>query len=425
MQVELLNTGTELLMGLVVNTHASWLGQQISRIGGTLARQVAVGDDKGVMIDAISAALNRADLLLVTGGLGPTGDDITRNCVIEMFKLPTRIDQAVIDNIQQRFLRRGVVMPESIKCQAVIPIPGTVFHNRHGTAPGLAIPVRQLNGMTASRCQWIVMLPGPPNELHPMFFDQVLPFLKQEYAALLPILDCRVLRIAGMGESMVEERIAPELKDLSSLEIGYCARPGEVDVRLVCRASTPEAAQQTAGEAEKRVRHLLGSHIYGAGSQTLEGAVVELLHDRHVWAATAESCTGGFLAHRLTLVPGSSLVFKQGWVTYSNETKTRELEVPASLIEKHGAASGEVALAMAEGARRLSGADYALSLTGIAGPGGGSPEKPVGTVFIALAGPDGTTVERHCFQLSREMFKIIASQTALNLLRKTLLQIPS
>jgi nicotinamide-nucleotide amidase len=422
MQVELLNTGTELLMGFVVNTHASWLGQKLNAIGATLVRQTAVGDDLQVMRDAMKEALPRADLILVTGGLGPTGDDITRNCALELFELRTRIDQRVMQNIEERLRRRGIQMRESLKCQAIVPEIGTVLYNQNGTAPGLAVPVQKAGGAggKACRCRWIVMLPGPPNELRPMFEDQALPWIRTEYASLLPKQDCRVLHVVGTGESAVEEWIVPVLKNIQGLEIGYCARPGEVDVRLVVRGQNDEEVRTQADEAEKRVREAVGGYIFGSGSQTLEQVVVDLLREKKKWLATAESCTGGGVANRITMAPGSSDVFLQGWVTYSNESKTRLLGVPADLIRAQGAVSEPVARAMAEGARRESGADYALALTGIAGPSGGTPEKPVGTVFIALASPERTVAEKSLFPMSREMFKFIATQTALNLLRKEL-----
>lgn len=426
MQVELLNTGTELLMGFVVNTHASYLGLKLNAIGATLVRQVAVGDEIRVMRESLAEALPRADLVLVTGGLGPTGDDVTRNCVIEMFDLRTRIDAQVIQNMEARLRRRGIPMLDALKCQAVVPEIGTVLHNQHGTAPGLAVPLDRAGGAARAprRCRWIVMLPGPPNELHPMFEEQVLPWIQSEFAAVIPKQDCRVLRVAGTGESVVEARIVPVLKDLPGLEIGYCARPGEVDVRLVARGGDEAKVRSVADEAERRVREALGEFVFGTGAQSLEAAVVQQLRDRKQWLATAESCTGGGVANRITMVPGSSEVFLQGWVTYSNDSKTRLLGVPADLIRANGAVSEPVARAMAEGARRESGADYALALTGIAGPSGGSAEKPVGTLFVALGSKAGTKVERFGFPMSREMFKFIATQTALNMLRKELLRTP-
>ena len=422
MRVELLNTGTELLMGFVVNTHAAWLGQKLSEPGLSIARQVCVNDDPREMKTCLKEAMRRADLILVTGGLGPTGDDLTRNCVVEMLGLKTRVDARALKNIEERFRRRGGAMPESVKCQAVVPEIATVFHNRNGTAPGLAIPCSRLNfaGKKNPRCRWMLLLPGPPRELRPMFEEQVLPLIRREFAGDLPVVDCRVFRVAGMGESSVEERVRPVLKNLNHLEIGYCARPGEVDVRLVARGKSKTDVRRLADEAEKRTRAALGTAIFGTGNRLLEEAVVNLLRGKNRRLATAESCTGGYVAHRITLVPGSADVFLQGWVTYSNQSKTQCLDVPPHLIRREGAVSESVAKRMAEGARKKAGADYALSLTGIAGPSGGSAEKPAGTVFIALASKQGVSVERFCFQLDRETFKFICAQTALNMLRTQL-----
>ena len=264
------------------------------------------------------------------------------------------------------------------------------------------------------------MLPGPPRELRPMFEEQVIPLIRREFAGTLPMVDCRVFRVAGMGESSVEERVHPVLKDLKGLEIGYCARPGEVDVRLVVRGNSESEVRSLADEAEQRTRQALGSAIFGTGSQTLEESVVDLLREKKKRVVTAESCTGGYVSHRITLAPGSSDVFLQGWVTYSNEAKTEMLGIPSDLIRKEGAVSEAVARMMAESALQKSGADYALSLTGIAGPSGGSAEKPVGTVWISLASKRDTSAERFCYQLDRESFKFICAQTALNMLRKML-----
>jgi nicotinamide-nucleotide amidase len=412
MRVELLNIGTELLMGFVVNTHASWLGRRLNAIGATLVRQACVTDHGADIRGALGEAMARAELVVTTGGLGPTSDDVTRAVVVEMLGLGTRVDEQVLGNIRERFRKRGMPMPESTKAQAVVPVTATVLRNAHGTAPGLAIPVEG-----RGPCRMVVMLPGPPRELHPMFEGQALPLLRERFAALLPALECRVLRVVGLGESRVEEMVEPRLRALGDLEIGYCARPGEVDLRLVARAADAAAARRAVERAEALAREILGDAVFGAGEESLEQAVVARLRGRGETLSTAESCTGGYVAHRVTLVSGSSECFKQGWVTYSNDAKATQLGVPGHLIVEHGAVSEPVARAMAEGARARAGTTWALAVTGVAGPSGGTPEKPVGTVFLALAGPRGTSCARHCFALDRESFKFIAAQTALNMLR--------
>lgn len=412
MRVELLNIGTELLMGFVVNTHASWIGRRLNGIGATLTRQVCVTDTGDDVRAALSEAMGRADVVITTGGLGPTSDDITRSVVFEMLGLTTRVDEEVLANIRERFRKRGAPMPDSTKSQAIVPTAATVLYNSNGTAPGLAIPVASGGG-----CRMIVMLPGPPRELHPMFEGQALPLLRERFVDLLPFLDCRVLRVVGLGESRVEELVEARLRTVGGLEIGYCARPGEVDLRLVARAKEAPAARQAADRAEAIAREALGEAVFGRGEETLEQALVAMLRRKHDTLATAESCTGGYLAHRITLVSGSSECFKQGWVTYSNDAKATQLGVPGHLIVEHGAVSEPVARAMAEGARARAATTWGLSITGIAGPTGGTTEKPVGTVFIALSGPRGASCSRHLFALDRESFKFIAAQTAMNMLR--------
>lgn len=424
MRVELINSGTELLMGFVINTHAAWLGQKLSGIGATLARQVCVNDTPRDILDALEAACQRADLVITTGGLGPTSDDITRNMVVEKLGLRTHVDARALEEIEARFRRSSRPMPESVKCQAVVPDDAIVLYNQNGTAPGLAIPVGRAPAafLRGAPCRWLVMLPGPPRELHPMFENQVLPLLLREYHADLPAVDCRVFKVAGMGESLVEQAVEPVLQGIPGLEIGYCARSGEVDLRLVVRATDEATAHKLADAAEQKARQALGNAIFGTGDDTLEKIVVDLLRQQGRSVTTAESCTGGCLANRLTMVSGSSDVFRQGWVVYANEAKSEMLGVPSALIAGHGAVSEPVARAMAEGALRNAGADYALGITGIAGPTGGTTEKPVGTVFIALASTAATQIERHLYPHDRETFKFVTSQTALNLLRQELLR---
>ncbi len=420
MRVELLNIGTELLMGFVVNTHASWLGQRLSGLGATLVRQACVNDTPSDIRDALREALLRADVVITTGGLGPTSDDITRTMAVEMLGLETRVDEKTLENLRDRFRRRGIPMSESTKSQAIVPVGATVLPNECGTAPGLAIPLS-----APWTCQWLVMLPGPPRELRPMFDAQALPLLRREFAGALPILDCRVFKIVGMGESQVAEKVEASLREIKGLEIGYCARSGEVDLRLLVRGGDADEVHRSADAAEAMARRVLGNSIFGTGDATLEKTVVDLLRARHQTVAVAESCTGGYLAHRITLVSGSSEVFREGWVTYSNDAKTALLGVPGHLVVEYGAVSEPVARAMAEAALHKAGADRALAITGIAGPNGGTPEKPVGTVWIALASKQGTLANHHLFPSDRETFKFVAAQAALNMLRLELLRPPA
>jgi nicotinamide-nucleotide amidase len=431
MRVELITIGTELLMGFVLNTHAAYLGKKLTGIGASLVRQVCVNDTGDEIRTALESALAEADVVITTGGLGPTSDDITRDLVIQMLQLKTHKDLKALENIEARFRRRSLELPEIVKSQAIVPDAARVLYNEHGTAPGLAIPLssvavlvdRGIGSSKTPRCKWLIMLPGPPRELKPMFEEQVLPLLEKEFQGNLPVIDCRVFKVVGMGESSVADRIEPVLKGIEGLEIGYCARIGEVDVRLVLIGKEQSLVQAKADDAEEKVRRVLDQFIYAKGDFSLEEVVVNLLCEKQKCVVTAESCTGGYLANRITMISGSSKVFKEGWVTYSNEAKVKMLGVPGHLIIEHGAVSEPVAKSMAETALEKSGADYALAITGIAGPTGGTEEKPVGTVFIGLASRKGTTVEKFRYPMDRETFKFVTSQTALNLLRKDLLSL--
>jgi nicotinamide-nucleotide amidase len=311
--------------------------------------------------------------------------------------------------IEQRFARRKMTMSPRNRRQAQRPAEATVLQNPFGTAPGLYLPaLPHKTGMTPH----LFLLPGPPRELQPMVTASMLPIL-EKLLPPRPTVEMRVVRVAGLGESAVEERVGERLLALD-LELGYCARPGEVDLRTIGSPQVLDAAERIIVEA-------LGPHIVSHDQRPLEKVLVDLLAGRGESLATAESCTGGLLAHRITNVPGSSAVFLGGYVTYANAVKQSALGVDPALLEKHGAVSSAVAQAMAEGARQKAGADYALATTGIAGPDGGSVEKPVGTVFIALASKFGETiVEQHRFATDRKTFKDLVSQTAFDLLRRQL-----
>ena len=406
MRVEVLNTGTELLLGSVLNTHPRIFAEALFPLGLRLARQVTVPD--GVAIrDALAETFGRADVVLITGGLGPTTDDITRETVAELLGLEMIHDESVMEAIAQRFARRGLAMSPRNARQAQRPRDAVVLPNHHGTAPGLHLAPRP---WTTGSTPHLFLLPGPPRELKPMFEQSVLPILEKVLPPR-PTVEMRVVRIVGLGESGVEELVGEPLLALG-LELGYCARPGEVDLRII-------AAPDVLDAAERIIVEKLGPHIVSRDQRSLEKVIVDRLTERGETLALAESCTGGFLAHRVTNVPGASAVFLAGFVTYANEAKERALSVDPALIRAHGAVSEEVARAMAEGARRLARADYALATTGIAGPGGGTEQKPVGTVFIALASPEKPTlVERHRFAHDRETFKNLTAQTALDLLRR-------
>ena len=406
MIVEVLNTGSELLLGQVLNTHLKFMAEAMFPLGLRVERQVTVPDGPAIR-EALLETFGRADVVLVTGGLGPTTDDITREVVAELLGLELEHDEAIMEAIAARFARREMKMSPRVRRQAQRPREATVLMNDFGTAPGLYFPAN-CGGKPSPH---LFLLPGPPRELHPMFREKVVPLL--EKIAPPSTSAMRVYRVGGVGESLVEERVGEDLVALG-IELGYCARPGEVDVRTI-------GAPELLDRAEAIIRERLGDCIVSVDERSIEKVVVDLLTARGATVATAESCTGGGLANRLTNVPGASVVFMEGFVTYANEAKVRALGVDADLIAAHGAVSQEVAVAMAEGARALADVDYALATTGIAGPGGGSEAKTVGTVFIALAVKDGRTqVQRFRFATDRETFKSLTVQAALDLLRRTL-----
>jgi nicotinamide-nucleotide amidase len=409
MRVEVLNTGTELLLGSVLNTHLQFIAQALFPLGLRIQRQVTVPDGDDIR-QALAETFGRADIVLITGGLGPTTDDITREVVAELLGLELIHDETVMAAIEQRFARRSLKMSPRNRRQAQRPADAIVLVNPNGTAPGLYLAARPYDAMMTPH---LFLLPGPPRELQPMVTDTVAPML----AGLLPPgpkMEMRMVRVAGLGESNVEQMVGERLLALNNLELGYCARPGEVDVRVI---GLPEVVT----EAERILVEVLGPHIVSHDQMPLEKVLVDLLTSRGETLACAESCTGGLLSNRITNVPGASAVFLGGYVTYANALKASALGVDGALIESHGAVSEPVAEAMAVGARERAGADYALATTGIAGPDGGSAEKPVGTVFIALAGKDGATVvEHHRFPTDRKTFKDLVCLTAFNLLRRRL-----
>ncbi len=406
-RVEVLNTGTELLFGSVINTHLSFLGQRLFPLGLRVQRQVTVPDGNAIR-DAILESSNRCEIILVTGGLGPTSDDITREIVAELTRRRLRYDDRIFQKIRERFERRGLKMTERISRQAYVPEGAAVLSNDFGTAPGLYLHAQ--NGIPH-----LFLFPGPPRELQPMFNTYALPIL--QHLAGEHDLDAMIFRTTGLGESYIEKMVGEQLLAIPGLELGYCARMGEVDIRVVGSRSAVDAANAI-------IQGELAPYIITTEEKELEDVIVQLLTAKDATLATAESCTGGLLANRVTNVPGSSAVFMEGNVTYSNDAKTRTLGVSAELISTAGAVSEEVARAMAEGALQRSKATFALSTTGIAGPDGGTAQKPVGTVFIGLASrANATQVEKLFFPTDRHSFKRMCTQHALDMLRKSLLRI--
>jgi len=412
MNVEVINTGTEILLGEITNTHLAFLAQQLFPLGLRVQRQVAVPDGDAIR-DALSESFTRAEIVLATGGLGPTTDDLTREITAELLGLDLVYHPAVMQGIKERFSRRGIKVTDRVQRQAFVPKGAMILENPNGTAPGLYFNLEHAQKKSSSVTRHLFLLPGPPRELQPMFDDAVIPILK----TILPagaVPECRVYRVVGLGESNVEAMIGAKLLAIEGLELGYCARSGEVDLRVI-------GSKAVVASAGKVILKALKKYIVSADNQSLEQVVVQSLAARGETIAVAESCTGGFLANRITNVPGASRVFVEGFITYANKAKSRALKVAPRLIAANGAVSAEVAAEMAEGARAAAKVDYALSTTGIAGPGGGTEQKPVGTVFIALASKHmATVVNKHAFPTDRENFKWLVTQASLDMLRKRL-----
>lgn len=418
-EIEIINIGSELMLGRVLNTHQQFLCGQLANLGFVVNRQLAISDEALVIQNAVRESLTRADLIITTGGLGPTSDDITRDLIAALLGRKLTTDSEVLGRIETFFAQRKRRMPESTKVQAMVPEGAQVLHNANGTAPGLTIEINPNFFRTENKPTLLIMLPGPPRELRPMFLEQVVPLLAKHFPQQAKFV-CRTLKTTGLGESFVEEKISGRLKEFTAqkIELGYCARVGEVDVRIVARGTE---AENHIAAAEKIICDCLGQFVFGTDDDLLEATVVRALIERKQTLALAESCTGGFIANRITNVPGASEVFINGLITYSNESKQRLLGVREETLAQHGAVSEETVREMAEGAREKSKTNYALAVTGIAGPGGGTEEKPVGTVFIALAIWEKTVVKHHVFQYDRETFKFVTSQTALDLLRREIL----
>lgn len=416
MHSELINTGQELLLGRILNTHQQWICRQLADLGYEVNRQSCVADVGAHITAAVRESLGRSDLVITTGGLGPTSDDLTRELIAKLLGRALELNPAILTGIEEYFMRRHRVMTQSAKVQAMVPAGARVLPNTNGTAPGLAIEVNPNPFRPDGKRSWLVLLPGPPRELRPMFLESVVPLVLAEFPSTAKFCS-RTLKTTGLGESLVEERIAGPLRSIIArgLELGYCARIGEVEVRLAARGAE---AESLVAEAEGIVRGLLRGLIFAVDDGTLEQVVVKMLGGRNESVTVAESCTGGLIAHRLTNVPGASAVFKCGLVTYSNEAKINLLGVSPSALGEHGAVSEVVARQMAEGARKRCGTGFAIAVTGIAGPGGGTESKPVGTVFIALADERGTIARRKFNPFDRETFKSVTSQQALDLLRR-------
>lgn len=412
MRIEVVNTGTELLLGKVVNTHAAFFGQELFKLGLRIQRQTTIPDGDEIRA-VLGEAFPRCEVILVTGGLGPTSDDITREVVAEMLGRSLHLDQSILDAITEMFRRRGLQQNRSNDRQAMVPEGAVVLENPHGTAPGLYLPAEGEAGSPH-----LFLLPGPPRELKPMFLSLVVPAIAGMLETGKAPVEWRNFKIFGVGESSLASALEPALERISGLEVGYCARLGEVDLRLI-------GSKEAVEEASNLVRSGFEKEIVTESEDSIEKVLIEQLGLRSETVATAESCTGGLIASTLTDVPCSSVAFQRGYVTYSNKAKTEMLGVSEDLLALHGAVSNEVVEAMARGCLDASAADHAIAVSGIAGPGGGSETKPVGTVHVAVASRGGGVFsKRYYFPVDRVSFKMRVTRLALDLLRRRLMGFP-
>ncbi len=410
MRVELFSVGTELLLGEIVDTNAAYLAEKLSHLGVDVYHKTTVGDNAERLAAALRNALARAEVVLATGGLGPTDDDITAAVFAEVCGVGLVPDEAYAEIIRTFARQRGIALVDRLLTQARLPRGAEVVPNPVGTAPGF---IFTRNGKT------VIALPGVPAEMKAMAEQTVLPYLAaRQRAEGGAVLVTRILRLAGIGESQAEAEIADLIEAQTNPTIAPYAKTAEVHLRVAAKAIDEAAAFALIAPVEAEIRQRLGAHVYGAGEETLESLIGPLLQGRTL--AVAESCTGGLIGHRLTNVSGSSDYFLASLVTYSNEEKVRLLGVPKATLAAHGAVSRETAAAMAEGVRQACQADVGLSVTGIAGPTGGTETKPVGLVYLGLSDAGGTVVEEQRLRGDRLMIKERAAQWALYLLYRRL-----
>jgi nicotinamide-nucleotide amidase len=410
MRACIIAVGSEMLTPFRADTNSLVITARLNSIGFDVRLKAIVGDDVDEVADVLKSTLAWANLIVMTGGLGPTQDDITRDAVARVLQLPVDVDETVVDRIRQRFVRRGLTMSEINRRQAMVPRGAALLDNANGTAPGLWLE----HEATA-----IVLLPGPPREMTPML-DAVIRDRLAPKAGGAGVFR-RVLKISGRTESDVDASVQPIygqwLAQTVPISTTILAVPGQIELHLTARAGSPAEANAVLESAVRQLERALGDAVYSVDGRTLEAVVGDLLRARQLTIAVAESCTGGLLASRLTDVPGSSDYVDRGAVCYSDRAKIEWLGVPESLIAEHGAVSEPVAQAMADGVRSRAGTKVGIGITGIAGPGGGTPQKPVGTVAIAVLVGDTDRVRTFQFVGGRELVKFQATQAALNMLR--------
>ena len=411
MVVELIAVGTELLLGNIVNTNARFLAEKCAVLGLSIYNQSVVGDNRERLSDAVRIALKRSDILILTGGLGPTEDDLTKEVCAEVLGFPLVENKHTRERIEEYLKNSYKKIPENNWKQALVPDGAKILDNDNGTAPGL---IMEKFGKS------VILLPGPPDELYPMFMDKVYPYLQ----GLQPeTILSRMVKVCGIGESEVETKMLDLIDKQTNPTIATYAKTGEVHLRVTARASDKEAAKKLIKPVIKEIKNRFGDAVYATKEDiTLEEAVVALLKKHNLTLTTAESCTGGLLSARLVNVPGVSEVFLQGFITYSNKAKRKLLDVNKATLKKYGAVSEQTAKEMAKGGVFATDSDVCIAITGLAGPDGGTDEKPVGLVYIACYLNDKITVEAHHFKGNRNKIREQSVMRALDLLRRSILE---
>lgn len=411
MVVELISVGTELLLGNIVNTNTQFLAEKCALLGLAMYHQVTVGDNHDRLAEVIRTALKRSDIIILTGGLGPTEDDLTKEVCAEVMGFPLEEDPHTRQRIEEYFKNSIYkVIPDNNWKQAIIPAGCKVLDNDNGTAPGLIL---EKYGKSA------ILLPGPPNELHPLFMNQVFPYLQN----LQPeVIRSQMVKVCGIGESQVEDKLLDLIDKQQNPTIATYAKTGEVHIRVTAKAASEEEAKKLVKPVVKEIKNRFGDCVYSTKEEeTLEQAVVKLLKKYELTVTTAESCTGGLLAGRIINVPGASEVYNEGFITYSNKAKRKYLEVSKSTLKKFGAVSEQTAKEMATGGVFATDSDACVAVTGLAGPDGGTEEKPVGLVYIATYMKDKVSVEKYQFKGNRDKIREQAVVKGLDLLRRSIL----
>jgi len=407
LNAEIIAIGSEMLTPFRLDTNSLWLTERLNAMGVEVKLKTVVGDDEARLEETVRDAMKRSEIVIATGGLGPTEDDITRKIFARVLKRQLILEDAILEKLRARFARRNMPMPEINARQALVIHGAQILENDNGTAPGMLITEGN---------RTVVLLPGPPREMKPIFDSLVAPVLKQRAGDMLIVR--RTLSIFGLGESAVDELAAPIYTKYRNPSTTILFKDGQIELHLTAQARNESEAVKLLDDLAGRLDEVLGEYIFSRSNETLEEVVGQLLKLRGYTLATAESCTGGLLAGRITDVPGSSEYFLEGVVSYSNEAKIDLLGVRKKLIETYGAVSDQVAGAMASGIRKRAGSTIGIGVTGVAGPGGGSPEKPVGLVYIALADDSQTTTRRFIFPGDRQFIRMLSVNAALDMLRR-------